>query len=101
MVPPNPTPPDTPQADLEWLTARRLPHPFKCFEMPLKLSGKLTLPRSFIYAIRIAPADPFGQFAARAKSEPGWRYYELDASHSPNVTAPDALMALLQRIVAD
>jgi hypothetical protein len=25
----------------------------------------------------------------------GWRYFEIDASHSPNVTAPDALMALL------
>ena len=27
------------------------------------------------------------------------RCYELDASHSPNVTAPDALMALLQRVL--
>ena len=31
----------------------------------------------------------------------GWPSYELDASHSPNVTAPDALMALLQRILSD
>ena len=100
-VPPNPTPPDTPPADLEWLTARRVDMPIKCFEMPLKLhNGELTLPRSYIYATRITPADTFGPFAARAKSEPGWRYYEIDASHSPNVTAPEALMALLQKIVA-
>ena len=45
-------------------------------------------------------ADTFGQFARRAKSEPGWRYFEIDASHSPNVTAPQALMTLLQGIVA-
>ena len=35
-----------------------------------------------------------------AKSDPAWRYYEIDASHSPNVTAPEALMALLQKIAA-
>jgi pimeloyl-ACP methyl ester carboxylesterase len=100
-VPPNPTPPDTPPADLEWLTERRVNMPVKCFEMPLKLrGGELTLPRSYIYAKRITPADTFGRFAARAKSEPGWRYYEIDASHSPNVTAPETLMALLQKIVA-
>ncbi|SDS89170.1 alpha/beta fold hydrolase [Bradyrhizobium canariense] len=99
-VPPNPTPPDTPAADLEWLTERRVDMPIKCFEMGIKLASEPTLPRSYIYATRITPADTFCQFARRAKSEPGWRYYEIDASHSPAVTAPEALMALLERIVA-
>ncbi|HEX7792046.1 MAG TPA: alpha/beta hydrolase, partial [Afipia sp.] len=48
---------------------------------------------------RITPADTFGQFAKRTKNEAGWRYLEIDASHSPNVTAPEALMAMLQEIV--
>ncbi len=101
-VPPNPTPPDTPPADQEWLTARRVDMPIKCFEMKLRLhGGKLTLPRSYIYATRITAADTFGPFARRAKSESGWRYYQIDASHSPNVTAPEALTALLQKIVAE
>ena len=60
--------------------------------------GEPTMPRSYIYATRITPADTFGPFAARAKSEPGWHYLEIDASHSPNVTAPEALMELLQKI---
>ena len=99
--PPNPTPPDTSPADVEWLTERRADMPIKCFETRLKLHhGELTLPRSYIYATRIAPADAFGQFAARAKQEPGWRYHEIDASHSPHVTAPDTLMVLLERMVA-
>jgi pimeloyl-ACP methyl ester carboxylesterase len=99
-VPPNPSPPDTAQADLEWLTERRVDMPIKCFEMKLELSaGRLTLPRSYIYATRITPADTFGPFARRAKSEPGWHYYEIDASHAPNITAPEALMELLQKIV--
>jgi pimeloyl-ACP methyl ester carboxylesterase len=101
-VPPNPTPPDTPQADLEWLTERRVHMPIKCFEMKLKLhGGRLTLPRSYIYATRITPADTFGPIAKRAKSAAGWRYYEIDASHSPNVTAPEALTKLLQKIIAE
>jgi pimeloyl-ACP methyl ester carboxylesterase len=100
-VPPNPTPSDTPQADLEWLTERRVDMPIKCFEMKLRLhGGPLTLPRSYIYATRITPADTFGPFARRAKGEAGWRYYEIDASHSPNVTAPEALANLLQKIAA-
>ena len=100
-VPPNPTPPDTPQADVEWLTARRVDMPIKCFLMPLKLhGGKPALPHSYIYATRITPADTFGPFARRAKGERGWNYYEIDASHSPHVTAPEALMTLLEKIVA-
>ncbi|HMJ43606.1 MAG TPA: alpha/beta fold hydrolase [Pseudolabrys sp.] len=101
-VPPNPTPPDTPPADVEWLTERRVHMPIKCFEMKLKMhGGALTLPRSYIYATRITPADTFGPFAVGAKADPAWRYHEIDASHSPNVTAPDALMTLLQRIAAE
>jgi len=100
-IPPVPTPPDTSPADVEWLTARRIDMPLKCFEQRLKLQhGEPALPRSYIYATRITPADTFGQFAKRTKNEAGWRYFEIDASHSPNVTAPEALMALLMEIAA-
>jgi hypothetical protein len=71
----------------------------KCAETPLRLqNGELVLPRSFVYCTRIMPGDPFRQFGERAKREPGWRYYEIDASHSPQVTAPEALAALFQKI---
>lgn len=100
-VPPMQTPPDTSAADVEWLAARRVQMPIKCFETKLKLQGgALTLPRSYIYATRITPADTFGPFARMTKADPAWRYFEIDASHSPNVTAPEALMGLLQKITA-
>jgi pimeloyl-ACP methyl ester carboxylesterase len=98
-VPPNPTSADTAEADLEWLTKRRVAMPLKCFQMGLKLTNEPAVPRSYIYAKRIASSDTFGQFAERARSEPGWRYFEIDASHSPNVTAPESLMKVLQEIV--
>jgi pimeloyl-ACP methyl ester carboxylesterase len=101
-VPPMPPPPDTAPADAEWLAERRVDMPIKCFETRLKLhDGEPSLPRSYIYATRISPADTFGPFAKRTRSEPGWRYHEIDASHAPNVTAPEALMALLQKIVSN
>jgi pimeloyl-ACP methyl ester carboxylesterase len=100
-VPPSQTPPDTPPEDVVWLTARRVHMPIKCFESPLQLqAGALSLPRSYIYATRITPADTFAPFAARAKSEPGWRYFEIDASHAPAVSAPEKLMAVLATILA-
>ncbi|MBV8924246.1 MAG: alpha/beta hydrolase [Bradyrhizobium sp.] len=100
-VPPNPTSADTAEADLEWLSKRRVPMPLKCFQTRLKLRhGEPALPRSYIYATRVTNADTFGQFARRARSEPGWRYFEIDASHSPNVTAPEALMKVLRQIMA-
>jgi hypothetical protein len=43
----------------------------------------------------------FRQFAERAKSEAGWKYYEIDASHNPHITCPQDLMALLTRIMTD
>jgi pimeloyl-ACP methyl ester carboxylesterase len=100
-VPPNPSAPDTPPEDLDWLTERRMPMPLKCFQMGVRLqNGATKPPRSYIYAKRITPADTFGQFAAHARSASGWRYFEIDASHVPNITAPDALMKVLQEIVA-
>jgi pimeloyl-ACP methyl ester carboxylesterase len=99
-VPPNPTPPDTSPEDVDWLSTRRVHMPIKCFEQKLTLSAPLALPRSYIYATRITPADTFGPFAKMAKNDPAWRYFEIDASHSPNVTAPAALMALLEKVTA-
>jgi pimeloyl-ACP methyl ester carboxylesterase len=97
---PLPTPPDTAAEDLDWITPRRVPMPLKCFQMKLKLQhGEPAMPRSYIYAKRITPADTFGQFSRRAQSEAGWRHVEIDASHAPNISAPDALMGALQKIL--
>ena len=98
-VPPNPTPEDTAPEDRAWISGKRLPHPLKCMEAPLKLrQGPLTLPRSYIVATRNT-VGPFAPFAQRARREPGWACYDIDASHSPNVTAPVALMTLLDRVI--
>ena len=97
-VPANPIPPDTAPEDVAWIEPRRMTQPLRTFQQPLRLKrGETTLPRSYIYCRLAPPGDPFRQFAERAKRE-GWRCFELDASHSPNVTAPEALADLLAEI---
>jgi pimeloyl-ACP methyl ester carboxylesterase len=94
-VAPNPIPADTSEQDSAWIAKLRMPQSVRCFQQPIHLQAKVTLPRSYIQCTRYADQGPFGQFAARARRD-GWPLYELDASHSPNVTAPDALVELLQ-----
>ena len=99
-VEPNPPPPDTPPDDLKWIQAHRMPQPLKCFETPVRLeNGDAKLPRAYLYALRRPAADPFKPFAERAKQE-RWDYREIDASHSPHVTAPEVLAALLSSVMA-
>ena len=94
-VPPNPPPPDTSPADLEWVNARRLHHPIGTLEQPLTLTrGPLTLPRDYIMCTK---SETFRPYSNRAKAA-GWPVHELDASHNPHVTMPEGLMALLDRI---
>ena len=95
---PNPIPPDTSAEDAAWVAKFRLSQSARCFSQPLRLGAPLTLPRSYIWCTRGAELRPFGQFAARAKRE-GWPLHEIDSTHSPNVTAPDALVELLRQIL--
>jgi pimeloyl-ACP methyl ester carboxylesterase len=99
LLPPNPPPADTAPEDVAWITPRRRWQPIACFAQPLLLKNpNAALPRSYIYCTRLGPGDTFGQFAKRFRSDPAWRFYEIDASHSPNVTAPEALTRLIDQI---
>jgi pimeloyl-ACP methyl ester carboxylesterase len=98
-VAPNPTPADTSPEDLAWVARHRLPQSLRCFEQPLGLQGGLSVPRSYIFCLRYADHGPFGQFAKEAKADKGWRFFEIDASHSPNVTAPELLVKTLNAVI--
>lgn len=97
-LPPMPIPEDTSPEDVEWISQYRIPQPVHCFDTPVRLAnGEPAMPRAYVYALRHPPADTFGPFAQRAKDE-GWVYHGIDASHSAQVTAPDALASLLLTI---
>ena len=100
-LPPNPMPPDTSEADAAWANPRRVTQPLQTFLQPLRLTGAVErLPRTYVYCKRARPEDTFRQFAERARAEPGWTLFEIDASHNPHITAPLVLAELLHGIAA-
>jgi pimeloyl-ACP methyl ester carboxylesterase len=100
-LPLNPMPPDTSPEDAAWAVPRRRPQPIRTFEQKIRLESKEPPPpRHYIYARKNGPGDVFRQFADRARSEAGWTCHEIDASHNPHITCPDALMKVLTEIMA-
>jgi hypothetical protein len=85
----------------DWAMPRRVMQPIGPFEEPARLNGAVEkLPRTYLYCTKAGPGDVFGQFAARARGEPGWDYRELDASHNPHITMPETLAEVLDGIAA-
>ena len=100
LVPSNPMPPDTDAADLEWIAPRRVEQPLATFTEPCPFGGSdISVPKAYIYCLRSGPGDMFGLFAERAKTSDDWVYREIDASHSPNITAPSPLLELLEELL--
>ena len=98
-IPVNPMPSDTAPEDQAWAGPRRKPQPVQAFATKLKLSAEPAMPRFYIYAKKAGIGDNFRQFYQRAQRE-GWKTYEIDASHNPHITNPQALLAILNEIAA-
>lgn len=100
LVPPNPPAPDTSAEDLAWVTPRRLHHPARCFSRKLSVvHANPPFPRTYIHCAKKEGPDVFAQFADRYRAAPGWDFVEMKESHSPNITAPEALADVLLRQV--
>ncbi len=101
LVPPNPSADDTSAEDLAWTMPRRRFQPARTFAQKLRLThaGPPSFPRAYVYCARKGPDDVFLQFARRFRDDPAWRYVEMAASHSPNITAPDALARVLDGLL--
>ncbi len=98
-LPPRPLSPDIAPADADWLNPRRSAQPFATFTQGITLTGRSAdIPRAYIYCRDKAGDDPFRAVAERVRARPGWRYFELGSGHLPNITMPDRLAELLDRI---
>lgn len=85
-------------ADVAWLKSKCTPHPLSTYENPLNLNGPVGngLPATYI-AVKPDYA-PLSASRAFAKTQPGWRYLEIDAGHDAMVTSPKALTDILMSI---
>jgi pimeloyl-ACP methyl ester carboxylesterase len=88
--------------DLAWAQPRIVPQPFASFEQPIRLSRPAGqgLTRSFIACTRPASGS-FGQFAARVRDDPAWRFHELASGHDAMIIDPLPLARLLVGIAAE
>ncbi|MGY1858163.1 alpha/beta hydrolase [Modestobacter sp. SYSU DS0290] len=86
----------TEQADVDWLTPRLTPHPWKTYTDPLRLSGAAdAVPAAFIECVSWMRV--FRSQADRAR-ERGWPVHELETGHEAMVTAPKALADVLHEL---
>ena len=86
----------TEQADVDWLTPRLTPHPWKTYTDPLRLTGAVgTVPAAFVECVSWMRV--FAAQAERARAR-GWPVHELETGHEAMVTAPDELTAVLLEV---
>ena len=88
--------------DRAWFLEKRTGQPLKTLTQPLRLRDPAasTLPRTYIHCtIGIDPDEPEPAFLERARTDSGWRYLPLSASHLAHISAPretaDVLLSLV------
>ncbi|SEH00813.1 Pimeloyl-ACP methyl ester carboxylesterase [Nonomuraea solani] len=90
----------TDPGDIAWLTARLTPHPYKCFEQPLRLTNEAALwdlPQTHIVCTNTLPhRDP----ARMTKAAAAGRVWDIDTGHDLMITEPKAVADLLIRVPA-
>ncbi|MGH8869957.1 MAG: alpha/beta fold hydrolase [Actinomycetes bacterium] len=89
----------TEQADVDWLTPRLTPHPWKTYTDPLRLAGAVDdVPATFVECV--AWMRVFQGQADRARAR-GWPVHELETGHEAMVTAPKQLADILLHLADD
>ena len=85
--------------DIAWMAERLTPHPWKCFEQPLRLTNEAALwdiPQTHIVCTStLAFRDP-----ARMERAAG-RVWDVDTGHDLMITEPAAVAELLLRVASN
>ncbi len=89
----------TEPADVEWLTSLMVPHPYRTFNDPVRVSADaLALPSAFIECVDWMRVF---QSARERAQRRGWPVYELHTGHQAMTTAPRELADLLDQIATE
>ena len=86
-------------ADAEWVRRRQTPHPGRPYDEALDFDPRRVggVPRTFVSCMAPALAT-IDASRTRVASEAGWRVVSLATGHDPMISAPDAVVDLLQRL---
>jgi pimeloyl-ACP methyl ester carboxylesterase len=93
---PDPLPQDL-DARLRWAMSRMVPQPINTFTQPLGLvnPGGAGVAQTYILCTQGKEDQELPGYVQRARSDPVWRFVELEAGHGAHVTAPQQLAHLL------
>jgi pimeloyl-ACP methyl ester carboxylesterase len=90
----------TDPADAAWMAQRLTPHPWRCFEQPLRLANEaayLAIPQYHIVCTStLATRDPELMAQARAAG----RLWDIDTGHDLMITEPRAVADALLQVAA-
>jgi pimeloyl-ACP methyl ester carboxylesterase len=91
----------TDPADLAWMAERLTPHPWRCFEQPLRLINEAALSAIPQYHVICSSTLPTRDRALMAKAQAEGRLWQIDTGHDLMITEPrlvgDALLAVATR----
>jgi pimeloyl-ACP methyl ester carboxylesterase len=83
---------------IAWMAERLTPHPFRCFEQPLRLANEAAVRKipetQIVCTSTLATRDPARMEPARAAG----RLWDLDTGHDLMITEPDKVAELLLRV---
>lgn len=90
----------TDPADAAWTDAHLTPHPWKCFDQPLRLANGDRAHQVRRANINCTQSLRASEGAARARQIEGERNYEIDTGHDLMITEPRAVADMLLEIAA-
>jgi len=82
-----------------WMRPRLTPHPWKCFEQPLRLTNAAALqsiPRSHILTTSSLKLHAVDELKAKSDG----RVWDIDTGHDLMITEPAKVAELLQRVAS-
>jgi len=83
---------------IAWMAERLTPHPFRCFEQPLRLANEAAVRKipetQIVCTSTLATRDPARMEPARAAG----RLWDIDTGHDLMITEPEKVAELLLRV---
>jgi pimeloyl-ACP methyl ester carboxylesterase len=83
---------------IAWMSERLTPHPFRCFEQPLRLTNEAAVRKipetQIVCTSTLATRDPARMEPARAAG----RLWDIDTGHDLMITEPEKVAELLLRV---
>ena len=87
------------QQDIEWVSRRCVPQPFKTFSEPVQLTGIWkTIPRKMYILAELHPNSNFERFSGPLSQKPDWDVRTVPSGHDVMVDKPEILTEILLEI---